>query len=670
MLRCVFVIILVFLVVPVFGDVFDDALAQKGLTKQTARFDQIDLGMWNGDLYKLPYFDMYHKDPYRTPERIKTFREQVSTSAGSVFGLVNYPTGMLGELVRRSLLGNPAADSIKQSDVKDALRASIIALWNATGKKPGKSYIRKLEASASKVPAEIAKPAAILIFAEVDALKWRNLAFSRLTPKYKLQDLYNNVISEIETDYDFTREDMMALVDLKLLFVGAENLAAGVDAARDMLINVKDCPNFEFEIDTPAGKIVLNNNDKDIYQQDESYTLIIDMAGDDTYYSGACTNSFANFASILIDMSGNDKYLETPELLAKSIAEFNDRKKWKSRPNTCGAVMGYSFLLDIAGDDLYRSVNNSQGYAAYGASVLMDYAGNDVYDCYQQSQGAAFFGIAALSDRIGNDTYRCFAKSQGYGSTKGFGLLVDAVGDDKYTADTTNIDFPSPQDAKHNSSLAQGMGYGSRADYKTGHSLAGGIGALVDLTGNDVYVADLMAQGMGYWYALGILSDGAGDDSYTGYWYNQGSAAHFAVGIINDVSGNDKYNGPCSMVQGAGHDFSLGYLLDEGGNDIYNCSGISLGGGNDNGIGIFWDVAGDDTYNPSGGFTLGRSNITSRGTIRDYNLCLGLFIDTGGIDTYPSAYPFAANGQHWLQDGLNVEKPLKADTGIGRDVGD
>jgi hypothetical protein len=651
------------------ADVFDDALGKAGLTKQTARFDPLDVAVYGGDVFRLPYFDVYHRDPYRAPDRVKLFQDQVGRAAGKAFDIVGLASRCLDAEVRRGLLGDPAAEFARKSEEKDGLAASVLALWEASGKKPPRRYQNRLRAGALQVPPDLAKTAAMLLYAEADAIKWRNLAFRRLSERYKLQDLYVHILEPGQSDFDFIRDDLMRLTDLKLLFTGAENLAAAVDKAVDALSHrQKDSADFHFEADTPFGKVVLDGAGDDVYPAGQSYALLIDTAGDDTYYSGAATTSAADPVSILIDLAGSDKYLETPELERKELQDFPARKGWHSRPNSCAAVMGCAFLVDLAGDDRYAAINNTQAYAGYGVAVLMDCAGNDTYNCYQTGQGSALFGIAALSDRAGDDTYRCFTTSQGFGGTKGFGLLVDGAGNDSYTAEVVQIDFPSAQDPKHNGNLAQGVGCGERADFTTGHSLAGGIGTLVDLAGNDNYVSDIMAPGMGYWFGLGILADGGGNDSYTGYWYNQGSAAHFAVGILYDASGDDVYRAPCSMVQGAGHDYSLGFLIDEAGSDSYTAAGISLGGGNANGIGIFWDKSGDDSYHTSANVTLGRANIASRGSARDFDLCLGLFLDTDGNDSYTDAYPFAKNNASWLQKGQDTEHPLATEVGVGVDT--
>jgi hypothetical protein len=246
------------------------------------------------------------------------------------------------------------------------------------------------------------------------------------------------------------------------------------------------------------------------------------------------------------------------------------------------------------------------------------------------------------------------------------GVLMDIKGNDNYMANDSTIDFPSSQAKEHNTSMCQGVGFGWRADFIDGHSLAGGVGMLLDAEGDDLYSAGVFAQGCAYWYGVGILTDEKGDDNYSGIWYVQGSGAHFGVGILNDGEGDDHYRATINMAQGAGHDFTIGYLLDESGDDVYHAPNLSLGGGNANGVGIFWDKSGNDKYNVEAATTLGRANIGSRGSLRDHMLCLGLFLDTGGQDKYSK--PFAKDNLIWTQRGLNEEFPLETEKGVGLDT--
>jgi hypothetical protein len=194
------------------------------------------------------------------------------------------------------------------------------------------------------------------------------------------------------------------------------------------------------------------------------------------------------------------------------------------------------------------------------------------------------------------------------------------------------------------------------------------MGILVDGAGDDIYRCGVFGQGCGYWYGIGILADQEGNDTYEGVWYVQGSGAHFALGILRDGGGRDHYRASMNMAQGAGHDFSLGFLYDASGDDRYDAPNLSLGGGNANGIGIFWDVEGADTYQVTAGTTLGRANCDSRGGIRDLIDTIGLFLDTGGRDAYPTGKAFARDGKLWTQRGLNEALPLDTERGAGIDT--
>jgi hypothetical protein len=525
------------------------------------------------------------------------------------------------------------------------------SLFFKLGKKLSSNEVKKLRKLTQEVPEEISQQVALLIYASLDALKWRNLAFEKAEKKFDMEKLFDQSSHLLSSDEDLATPefyDFLHYIDYKYLYTGAQDLAGAVDFVKDSLYNFTTDKKIDFSCNTPLGKIMISNGTDDNYPEVD-YFMIIDLSGDDSYESGGANRSYSYPISILIDKSGDDKYLSTN----------------KTKPSFGAGAFGYGFLVDMKGKDEYQAVNLSQGAGCFGVGTLLDYEGDETYDSYTTSQGSGQFGIGILSDLEGNDTYNTFLCSQGFGYTKGIGILLDSKGNDKYIANDSQLNFPSAQTDKHNDSMAQGVGFGRRADFIDGHSWAGGIGMLVDIEGDDRYSAGLFAQGCAYWYALGILWDEKGNDYYNGVWYVQGTGAHFGCGVLYDAGGNDHYQASMNMAIGAGHDYTLGVLIDESGDDVYDAPNLSLGGGNDNGIGIFWDKSGNDTYNVTAQTILGRANITSRGTIRDHMLCLGLFLDTGGNDTYSK--PFAKDNSLWTQKGLNTEKPLEAEKGVGLD---
>ncbi len=659
-----------FVAVPAGGqgdaNAWDTVLAAAGLARATCRFDPLDAALYGGGEFRLPYFDALHQDPLRIPYHARVVRETVARSAGSLAPLVTFAGIRIGEGTRLDLMGDPLKAEAEAAAKPGALAAVVMEMLKVGGKPLPRAQAAQITRSLAGVPAETQKLAALLLSTEVRALRWRTKALAGL-PKPVLGRAFAAITAPADNEDDLAQDEAMEEVqrriDLKHLLVGAELLSYGLDKAA--AAPEQPAVRFACDVDTPLGRIAVHGSQDDTYEP-RAYLLILDTGGADTYRAGGGNTSASHGASIIVDLAGNDRYASAPAMDATPLAQLPARKGRRA-PAFGGGVLGYGMVLDRAGADLYRSAGCTQGFGAFGTGALLDLSGDDHYDCHTLGQGAARFGVGVLADRVGADDYKCFTTSQGFGETKGFGLLADMGADkDAYEANDTVIDFPSPQSAQHNATLAQGMGYGRRADYTDGHSLSGGVGVLADDGGANSYACGIFGQGVGYWYGVGMLLSGVGNDTYTGAWYVQGSEAHFAVGVLDDAGGNDTYKATMNMAQGAGHDFGIGFLLDRGGNDRYEAPNLSLGGGNANGIGLFWDASGDDTYVVAPSVTLGSGtkDATVKGTLRERAITLGLFLDTGGRDTYPAAIPGARDNARWsMQDA-----PLPAIRGAGLDV--
>jgi hypothetical protein len=203
---------------------------------------------------------------------------------------------------------------------------------------------------------------------------------------------------------------------------------------------------------------------------------------------------------------------------------------------------------------------------------------------------------------------------------QGAGVIYDREGNDTYFAGGKYKDILRYEDRYL--SMSQGFAYGLRP------TLSGGIGAIVDLKGNDYYTADIFAQACAYWWGLGIIYDSSGNDNYQEYQYGQGTATHMALGCLIDDYGNDVYFGK-GLMQGVGHDYSCGLLLDRHGNDTYTAYDLSQGAGSANGAGALIDNEGEDRY-----FVKNYDNTQGYGNPRRDFGSIGLFIDLGGKDQY------------------------------------
>ena len=282
-------------------------------------------------------------------------------------------------------------------------------------------------------------------------------------------------------------------------------------------------------------------------------------------------------AAVWIDLGGNDYHTgQTASGFSASgkvslliDIEGNDVYDTKSGRYAQGfGFLSIGMLIDLAGNDTYQAGNMAQGCGMFGVGLLMDLKGRDFYQMGLMGQGFGLFGTGLLIDTDGSDRYIIAGMGQGAGSTLGFGGLLDLKGNDKYLADKNkNRGNLLPDEWSH----VQGAGLSVRApDWTTRHSYYGGIGFLSDGAGDDFYYAtDGNSMGSSYFMSIGALVDMNGSDKYISKnGYAMGFAVHLSNGILIDRNGDDQYIGS-EYTGGVGSDRSTGLLVDYAGNDIY-----------------------------------------------------------------------------------------------------
>jgi HEAT repeat protein len=419
--------------------------------------------------------------------------------------------------------------------------------------------------------------------------------------------------------------------------------------------------------DTPWGLLVIGGPGANLYSEAalRRIAFLFEPGGDDRYQGRAASavGTLLRPFGALVDYDGNDVY------------EASDCDYVLG-----GAILGVAALVDAGGNDTYRGRDGSLGGGFFGVGFLYDGAGVDFFEGGNLCEGSGAFGLGALvswaspdappgaeldPDRAyeahlvkvpgtgavpvradENDIYVCRRQSQGFASTFGAGLLFDQAGSDTYRAGGFYRHSPLlPNDFQ---ALSQGFSIGFRP------RAAGGVGILIDESGNDFYAAEVYAQGTSYWYSIGFLFDGAGNDEYIATQYAQGAGVHLSVGTLWDQGGNDHYLAHLGVTQGTAHDLSVGWLIDESGNDYYVVSdgqGMSI----TNSTGIFIDGQGDDLYAVPG---VGQGCVTwARG------FCgAGIFLDLEGKDTYPRSQP-GRDGAVWSADfnaiGIDLDRNLQ-----------
>ncbi len=364
---------------------------------------------------------------------------------------------------------------------------------------------------------------------------------------------------------------------------------------------------------TPLGKVKVAGTGDDRHTGE--YRLLIDLGGNDHYENVTAPLAVGN-VSIVIDLAGDDSV------------------HWDAAAGPGAGLLGLGIWVDLAGNDRYSGGSLGLGAGILGAGLLWDVAGDDVYDARAMSQGAGQYGIGMLFDDSGSDRYRSALNGQGYGGSGGFGVLVDSGGDDDYSCAGAFPDLAQRRinrhDRTHYLSLCQGFGFGIRP------GISGGVGLLLDRTGNDRYKADIFGQGAAYWFGLGLLVDAAGDDHYEAFEHAQGEGLHLGAGLLSDQRGNDHYTG-YEHVQGVGKDRGAGILYERAGNDVYQAFRQSQGAGLASyGVGILVDAGGDDRY---------QAKIHAQGYagrpdpgFPEEEWPTGILLDLGGADIFDQPY--------------------------------
>lgn len=502
----------------------------------------------------------------------------------------------------------PAATNLalpRWSGAPAALSAALDAFYASV--QPADSLLRRAYAELSVAEMETL---AASIFGSV--LNLEDEADSRdalLAAGISAETLHALLASAKDLDETPAAEQWLAAatkLDRGAILVAGQIFHRAVMTFAESAAKLTDWPEQSVEWETPLGTIVYADGTMAVVSN--RALLIVNPYGNTTYRGEAGSAAFGrNSLAAIVDLGGDDVY-RGDALLGPGAALF-----------------GVAVVVDYSGTDTWRADYAGAGAGLFGVGWVEDFDGDDVYESRALSQGAAVGGAGVLIDRAGNDSYGVGWQGQGFAGWMGFGLLLDRAGADRYFAGGRELDHERNPDRYL--SLSQGFSIGNRP------FAGGGIGALVDLQGNDVYDADVFAQGASYYYSAGFLLDGAGHDRYAVHHYGQGCGIHLSLGLLVDFAGDDVYKGG-TLAQGAAHDFAVGGLLDRGGNDTYVATQNAQGHGMNNSVGWLLDVAGDDVYD--GRVADSTQGIGNTGGSRESG-SIGLLLDLGGNDRYSSA---------------------------------
>jgi hypothetical protein len=493
-----------------------------------------------------------------------------------------------------------------------------------------------LEKSCAGLPADVSAILGKLVLDLLDARGWAVLAFRNVPLETRVRCAARLDLGEKETDaldYEPAMDDAAHAWDESSLWYAGLKTVEALDVARLALARTlpaarDNLDRLMIDIDTPAGRVIVSGTGKDRVDVGTAGAfLIVDLGGDDAYAGAAGGSNPGLPVGAALDMGGSDVY--------------------ESQDRALGAgVTGIGVLLDASGGDSYSAYTLGEGVGHFGLGALIDLEGDDTYKVRYSGQGAGFFGIGVLIDVAGSDSYTLWSDGQGFGGVAGIGVLADRAGDDVYLAvpDPAVTGRPSyHSEGKIAVSDAQGCGMGRRGDGADGHSWAGGIGALLDAEGNDTYTAGNWGQGCGYWFGSGFLWDGSGNDTYHANGWASASGAHFCIGAVVDEAGDDVRSVAQNWGPAFGHDFTVAILADASGNDRYECGGEGIGHSINRSVALCLDGGGDDAYvfktvGKRPGLATFDPRFLDRTGASIYwteSTSIGLFLDTGGTDTYP-----------------------------------
>ncbi len=541
---------------------------------------------------------------------------------------------------------------------------------------------RRLEMQLDSVPIEIQKPIAALMLNLLDASRWRNIAvrnvnFERQKALFDIKDLAET-IGDGQVYYPEIDDVAAALDEHSLYYAAMKTVQAAETCYRDLKTAVTsrkhNLSRLHFEFDSPLGKVIIRGTGDDEARYVDA-AVLIDLGGDDRH-SGNCGASISpeKAIAVMIDIAGRDRY-ENEEA---------------AYPSQGSAVLGAGILIDGSGDDSYAAERQAQGCALFGLGLLLDIEGDDDYRIKTSGQGCGYFGLGFALDIKGKDKRYICGDGQGFGGVGGIGICADYFGDDEYVAEPLASVFNRGDyhsENKINVNSAQGAGMGRRGDGSDGHSWAGGLGALIDIKGDDSYYSGNWTLGCGYWFGTGIVYDGEGDDRYRSVYFTQASGAHFCIGALIDETGNDLHE--LRETAGAGlafgWDYTIALLVNRGGDDRYIAKIISLACAQIRSDAFFFDIGGDDYYQLGRG-TDGLGSATYRDSYDKpnrfspydyYANSIALFLDIGGLDRYveidqegKSSIPTigAADNSIWLSPAKDSGRYGAGNFGIGMDA--
>jgi hypothetical protein len=523
------------------------------------------------DRWRLPEVDTLLAEPLKVPDDAAGLAGAVLTGRGDAAAQVEAAASALGlELPFRVVPPEPKRRDPSSKRWKHEAGAELGPLL-AWADVAAAALRLRVEAAVADVPEGIEQE----LFASFDT------SGGRTTPSGEVR-----------------RQDLALLaagdaLDLPGLLAAARDLAAlaGEIESRASALPAEAWPTEPRSFDGSSGLIVVGTSGVDHFSGDRGFTLLIDPGGGDQHDLAP-----DSVLSILVELGGDDLHQVPVGVGARGVGvaiEAAGSDQYLADDRTAGvALFGVGLLIDRAGADQHRASLFAQGAAWFGAGMLVDLDGADYFDVGGWGQGAAGVqGYGLLLDVVGDDSYRSggvlpgwphyrsrtFSFAQGFATGVrplaggGIGLLVDQAGDDAYTADLWG------QAASYWFSRGYLVDLGGSDVRLGGHYVQScpahlTITGLFDVGGDDRYHCTAgLSQAGSHDYSVAWLVDDGGDDDFKIRDGGQGFSTTNAVAFFVDTGGDDVLRSRADSVRGAirqaRRQGSLAFYLDLGGED-------------------------------------------------------------------------------------------------------
>lgn len=629
---------------------FTEALDLAELDWDSFRFDPDVIDVWGGDRWRLPLFSLFFNDPWKASPYGREHAQAARNAAPSMHNLLYLAQANTGIRVRDNFYGSFLTEARERVDADgpNALTQAIIALEGSLTEQKG------------EIPEAIEKAAALILRVIKDAEQYRQIALiepmttEAFDPTATHARMYEELFWRAADDDDANLSGETKFNEVRRM-LDTERLIDAVD----------------FHLLARGANLI---------------ALAVDAALKDLAETDIPNETFSLRAEtplgpILITGGTNDTHPDTHHLFLFDVSgnDTHTRSGTTGHPNN----EGISVAIDLSGNDIYQTPETAAWRARVfeGPSGKEDGFRQETPDDHKPAFGTGILGYGMLVDAAGDDIYTSPIGGVGCGIL-GHGTHLDMAGDDVYHGDTggmgcgifgtgTSADLAGNDEYRL---LHKGMGYGGTK----------GSGVLVNLGGDDKYLADVehikyswfdsfgtqlnMTQGFGYgrradmddghsWAGgVGMLIDGGkGNDQYQCGIYGIGCAYWYGLGIMHDDGGDDEYTSDSYSIASPPH-FAVGIVIDEEGNDVWRGkSSRACGFGRDFSLGWFEDAAGDDFY-------FGSDSAFGVGNVNGLGVCW----DRTGEDTWVARSN--SFGQPY-QESFNTRRDFPINAGLFIDGG-